>query len=165
MFFWVCAVLSLVEQIRCAYQQGVLTEKCTVFPTIIEYEETALRTGVTICQAFVTASANSQVSLSKNPITNLPHIAHHVNLSLVVEVLQKLIEHVIERDILDDRASREQNTTQFLRMKPLLCCLSELEATLAGVRMARHVRQKLMQSYGDILLEYWTVDGIDLPLT
>lgn len=79
--------------------------------------------------------------------------------------LAKAMEHTIDLNMtrrMDDTTMFDQSTsldapTEWIEsVKPLLICLITLKSTISGAYAAGPALQKLMQQYGDILMDCWS---------
>lgn len=79
--------------------------------------------------------------------------------------LAKAMEHTIDLNMtreIDDTTMSDQSTTldaptEWIgSVKPLLICLINLKSTISGTYAAEPALQKLMQQYGDILMDCWS---------
>ena len=87
----------------------------------------------------------------------LPFMAHHANTTFITIALTTAIEHTIDMVLAGDFES-EKNW-----LKPSLDCLLSLEHSASGRSSVRPALDRLVQRYGDIILECWSGDEAESP--
>lgn len=80
----------------------------------------------------------------------LPFMAHHANTTLLTLALTTAIEHTIDMALVGDFEADGD------WLKPSLCCLLSLENSTSGRSSVRPALDRLIQRYGDIILECWS---------
>lgn len=80
----------------------------------------------------------------------LPFMAHHANTTLLALALTTAIEHTIDMLLAGELQADVD------RLKPSLWCLLSLEHSPSGRSSVRPALDRLIQRYGDIILECWS---------
>ena len=173
LLFWKMAKLLLVEQLHQASNVVSPLERQPLLDKAQFYQRDAVTSLQTIAQRIVDVSALGEFKLINSVQAKMHFISHHANTALVVLALSKAIEHTIDLHISDTAqhdlylgpfSKASINSDWVASMKPLLTCLLTLDSTVSGAITARPALQKLMQQYGDILMDCWShVNLEDLP--
>ncbi|OAP60575.1 hypothetical protein AYL99_05577 [Fonsecaea erecta] len=159
------ASLLLVEQLHRSSIMLPLAERQPLLDRALSYQREAVTSLLTIAQRIVDVSAMGEFRLINSVQAKMHFISHHANTVLVVLALSKAIEHTIDLYVSTgqqgDLASTtfsdmEPDSEWVASMKPLLTCLLTLDSTVSGAITARPALQKLMQQYGDILMDCWS---------
>ena len=79
-------------------------------------------------------------------------MAHHANMALVVAALETAIQHTIDYHLSE---VSEIDHQWIYALKPLCWCLLSLDSAKARPTIARQAFNKLMRTYGDILIGCW----------
>jgi hypothetical protein len=170
LLFWKLSKLLLVEQLHQA--SGVLPaiERNPLLEKAQSYQRAAVTSLLTIAQRIVDVSAMGEFKLINSVQARMHFISHHANTALVVLALSKAIEHTIDLHVsataqcvlsLAAFPGVTMNSDWIASMKPLLTCLLTLDSTVSGAITARPALRKLMQQYGDLLMDCWSYEDID----
>lgn len=162
--------LLLVEQLHQASSVLPVAEGQPMLEKAQSYQQDAVTSLLAIAQRIVDVSALGEFQLMNSVQAKMHFISHHANTALVVLALSKAIEHTIDLHV----SSTEQGPWSFTAlsgpatnsdwlssMKPLLTCLLTLDSTVSGAITARPALQRLMQQYGDILMDCWSQEDLD----
>ncbi|KIW85531.1 hypothetical protein Z517_00923 [Fonsecaea pedrosoi CBS 271.37] len=169
LLFWGLGGLLLVEQLHQASNLLPAAERQPVLEKALSFQRDAVTSLLTVAQRIVDVSATGEFKLINSVQAKMHFISHHANTALVVLALSKAIEHTIDLNV----SARQQGdlvSTMFpdmdsdsewvARMKPLLTCLLTLDSTVSGAITARSALQRLMQQYGDILMDCWSQEDV-----
>lgn len=171
LLFWNLGHLCLVEQIHYV-SHLLMPDLCgEMLSKADSLQEAAVTSVLAIARRIVDVSANGEFKLINSIQAKLQFVSHHANTALVVMALVKAVEHTIDLNL-----SRQAGTSRPLvtsttsaqsgwvsSIKPLLTCLVALDSTISGAFTARPALQGLMQQYGDILMDCWSVEESEQP--
>ena len=132
-----------------------------------EYRSSATSSLGEIAKVIMNSSSEEGVALGDDTDVKLPFVAHHANTELVASTLQNAIQHTIDSNV--GQAPGPSSVTELSRefttsgnwmdsVKCLLACLLGLEKTNSGHCAARPAFHSLLNGYGDLLMECWTLD-------
>lgn len=104
--------------------------------------------------------------------SDVPFVAHHATIALVVLSLVKAVEHTIKYYIaapLDPGTANPAENSDvppingccFPSLRAFLACLTDLTKVESGSQEARAAINNLMHQYGDILMDSWAPDTAD----
>ncbi|OAL21175.1 hypothetical protein AYO22_08138 [Fonsecaea multimorphosa] len=167
LLFWSLGTLLLVEQLHRASSILPVAERQPLLDKALSYQRGAVTSLLTIAQRIVDVSAMGEFRLINSVQAKMHFISHHANTVLVVLALSKAIEHTIDLYVSTAQQGDLTSTTfpdmepdseWIANMKPLLTCLLTLDSTVSGAITARPALQRLMQQYGDILMDCWSHD-------
>ncbi|ETI22507.1 hypothetical protein G647_06582 [Cladophialophora carrionii CBS 160.54] len=174
LLFWKLSKLLLVEQLHQAADMLPAIESRPMLEKAQSYQQAAVTSLLTIAQRIVDVSAMGEFRLINSVQAKMHFISHHANTLLVVLALSKAIEHTIDLHVSAAEQndlgpaifpSAAENSDWIASMKPLLTCLLTLDSTVSGTITARSALRKLMQRYGDLLMDCWSHEEVDdLPL-
>ena len=140
-------------------------ESSAVLAKALLLQKSAVRAFFTTAKRIVDVSALGEFKLINSVQAKLQFISHHANTSLVVLALAKAIEHTIDLNLSTSLESPAPVSSLYgplpsgdwvASIKPLLTCLLTVDSTVSGAFTARPALQRLMQQYGDILMDCWS---------
>ena len=173
--FWKLSILLLAEQLYRAADLLPAVERQLLLDKARFYQRTAVTSLSTIAQRIVDVSALGEFKLMNSVQAKMQFICHHANTSLVALALSKAIEHAIDSHVsaagptdgsfneFNELSDEAVGTDWIASMKPLLACLLTLDSTVSGAFTARPALQRLMQKYGDILMDSWSQEDGEAP--
>ena len=158
--FWNMSVLCLVEHIHIASHDFTPLESTSLLHQGARLQRSAVTALLATAKRVVDVSTMRAFEATNSIQGKLQFFSHHANTSLVVVALAKAIEHTIDLNMTpypeDLSASFPHGPTDWVSsIQPLLTCLLTLGSTVSGKFTVTPALQKLMQQYGDILMECW----------
>jgi hypothetical protein len=169
--FWESAKLLLVEQLHRASTTLPTIECQALLNRADGYQRAAIASLHAIAQQIVETTASGGIKQIDSVQAKMHFICQHANTALVVQSLCKAIEHTIDLNIsaigTNDMpfctlSGVLPNANWIAGMKPLLMCLLTLDSTVSGALTARPALKDLMRQYGDIIMECWSQDDIEV---
>jgi hypothetical protein len=168
--FWHGNNLLLVEQLHQASHLLPQSERAEVLEKAQVYQTTAVTSLHAVAKQIVDVSSFGEFRLINSINATMHLISHHANTALVSTFLSRGIEHTIDLHV----SANSQNTSLtdpspngtsdwIATMKPLLTCMLTLKSTVSGMVTAGSHLQRLMQQYGDILMDCYREEVIPTP--
>jgi hypothetical protein len=161
LLFWHGSNLLLVEQLHLASHVLPQGEKQEVLEKAQVYQTTAVTSLHAVAKQIVDVSSFGEFRLINSINATMHLISHHANTALVSTFLSRGIEHTIDLHVsansqnssLTGHQSPNGTSDWIATMKPLLTCMLTLKSTVSGTVTAGSQLQRLMQQYGDILMD------------
>lgn len=158
--FWNLAVLRLFDVIR--YIRSTTVVDSSDLDLVTEYRRDSVSAFATISKLIMSISEDDDLPVLDQAGVRLAFVAHHANSALMSFALETAIRHTIE--LLADQP-REDEANRRRALKPLVWCLLSMERTNAGRTVSRPSFHRLMEQYGDTILEFWTPEDDNFAFT
>ncbi|KAJ5636117.1 uncharacterized protein N7484_009430 [Penicillium longicatenatum] len=166
--FWSLGVLVLADSLLPFIED--INQFCdsSIFPQLQLCRQVAVSSMTHIIQAVSALPNEAGFNIQNSLGSETPIIAYHVTPSLMTSALAKAVEHSIDLHVMNAYSLEDPIVeTNFLgyddagngRIDALIKALLSLDVSIGGSQTAGVAFQSLMETYGDIISEYWSCDG------
>lgn len=159
--------MLLVDAIKIAHDTLPCQQTSEIMDTARHHQKRATAYSTAIAKRLIDNSACGHGTTS-DAACKPAFFEHHGNTQLIVLAFSKAIEHTIDYHLSTDTRLATGSPSQHTQsssaewvssVKPLLICLTTLDQSNSGRRLASPALRDLVRRHGDILLECWTPEA------